>query len=65
MSFLIYSLLFLVQANKAAPPPPDEQYEVDAPQFPIDDSIWILMVLGLLLGIYFIYKHSQSTNSPA
>lgn len=44
------------------PPPPRPGHVVNAPQLPIDENIWILIGIGVLLGIYIIYRRGLSTS---
>ncbi len=45
-------------------PPPPKGGGTRGPQLPIDDNIYILLLLGLLLGIYYIVKKYRSSDSP-
>jgi hypothetical protein len=36
--------------------PPNNPGPVDDVPVPIDDHIWIVMLLGLILGLYFIFS---------
>ncbi|MEM0517476.1 MULTISPECIES: PID-CTERM protein-sorting domain-containing protein [Aequorivita] len=60
----IYLLMFLVvQAREDVPPPNDPP--PPGPQLPIDDSLWILIVAGLIYGIYIVYKHRKAINKAS
>lgn len=62
MASLIYSFIMLaIQSSTArqGPPPPNQNL---GPQFPIDENIWVLVTVGILLGIYVVYRRAQSTN---
>ena len=39
-----------------APPPP--------PGLPIDENIYMLLIVALFLGIYIIYNHKLKTKTP-
>lgn len=65
MASLIYNvLLFAVQATTGdkAPPPPSQNR---GPNFPIDDTIWVLIIAGIILGLYLIYKNNYATNKAS
>jgi hypothetical protein len=65
MVSLIYNvLIFLVQAasSNQAPPPPSQNR---GPNYPIDDNIWVLLVVGILFGVYLIYKRNRSSINKA
>lgn len=47
------------------PPPPNPGYETNAPNWPIDDNIWILVTVGVVFGIYMIYKKQNATNKAS
>ena len=49
-------------AQKASPPPPANNR---GPQLPIDDSILVLIVLGLFYGVFIAYKKAHSKNTPS
>lgn len=61
VSFIYNVLIFAVQttAGEQAPPPPSQNR---GPNYPIDDNIWILIVVGIIFGIYVIYKRNRSIN---
>ena len=62
MASLIYNvLIFAVQATAGdkAPPPPSQNR---GPNYPIDDNIWVLIVAGIIFGVYIIYKRKYTTN---
>ena len=58
--FVFNSISMLSQ--KAGPPAPGG---TRGPEFPIDDNIIILIVIGLLFGAYMTYKKIQTKNTPA
>jgi hypothetical protein len=43
------------------PPNPSGGPPVD---LPIDDNLYILFALALILGIYYIYKHKLNKKTP-
>jgi hypothetical protein len=44
-----------VPSNGVPPPPP-------AP--PIDENLFVLLIMALFLGVYTIYKHQKKTKIP-
>lgn len=64
MVSLIYNVLILAYqvASFAQGPPPPNPDGRRPPQGPIDENIWILIVIGILFGIYMAYKKSRATN---
>jgi len=42
--------------GRKKPPPP--------PGLPIDENIFILIIIALLFGIYIIYSHRLKTKTP-
>ena len=55
------SMLGQTSNKSSGPPPPDHTL---TPGFPIDNNIFILLVAGLLFGIYVAYKKYQA-NIPS
>ncbi|MFT5249738.1 MAG: hypothetical protein ACI93P_001466 [bacterium] len=47
-------------SSSSGPPPPNNSR---GPQLPIDEYMLILVALGLIFGMYVIYKKSR-TNTP-
>ena len=60
--FIVNSTYMLGQSHSGSsgPPPPSNNR---GPGLPIDDSILILILIGLAFGAYVIYKKSR-INSP-
>lgn len=50
-------------SEKTGPPPPNNQQR--GPNLPIDDNITILLIVGLLLGTYFLIKKYRAKDTPA
>jgi len=72
MTSLFYTVTGLVLQSSSSgsqnPPPPSEPGNVihgPGLEVPIDDNIWILLVLGILFGIYMVYKKSRSINKES
>ena len=45
-----------VTAVSAFPPPPDG--------LPVNENIFILIIIAILLGVYIIYNHNLKTKTP-
>jgi hypothetical protein len=59
--FITAFFLSIVSTMAQGPPapgggPPNNPGPVDDVPVPIDDHIWIVMLLGLILGLYFIFS---------
>ncbi|MFD0932441.1 hypothetical protein ACFQ0R_07500 [Psychroflexus salinarum] len=54
-SILLFLFIVLVRISVFAQPPPPNDGVDDIPA-PIDNHIWIVMLLGLILGLYFIFS---------
>lgn len=44
------------------PPPPDQGGQNLGPELPIDSNIVLLIVAGLIYGIYTIWVRNKATN---
>lgn len=69
MTSLFYTVTGLVfqsdsSGSQNPPPPGGPGNVIHGPglELPIDDNIWVLVTLGILLGIYVFYKNSQSID---
>lgn len=62
MAFLIYNLFFLALQASENLPPPNNNPPPPGPQVPIDGHLWILLIAGLLLGFYKLYKRNKAIN---
>jgi hypothetical protein len=60
--FLVNSISMLGQSPSGSSGPPAPNNSL-GPQLPIDENILILVALGLILGMYVIYKKSR-INTP-
>lgn len=71
MSSVIYTVIVLVLhvvTDTQEPPTPDKgdgTGGIESPQLPIDDHLWILLVIGLLFGIYIIYKRNRAIDKAS
>ena len=65
MASLIYSFIMLAIQSASAgqgPPPPSQNRP---PQLPIDENIWMLLIVGVFFGIYILYKRSRTTDKAS
>jgi hypothetical protein len=63
--FLSIVLFLLCGINSVAQtPPPPALKPKPPPKLPIDDNLYALFALALILGIYFIYKHKLNQKTP-
>lgn len=67
MTTAIFNLIgFLIQPATEGPPPPDPgNHGPDGAQLPIDSSLWILLIIGLLLGLIIVYRKIRISNKAA
>lgn len=64
--FVILYLFGIITTFAQGPPEPDGPggQPPPPPGEPIDEHIFILILLGILLGIYIIYRHKLKTKAP-
>jgi len=63
--FVFNSISMLGQtSNKSSGPPPPDQ-ALAPPGYPIDDNVFILIVIGLVFGAYVAYKKQKANNVPS
>jgi hypothetical protein len=60
---LLTSVISKAQIGGGNPPPPPLQPPPSGPGLPIDGSILILIVGGLILGAYFTIKNYRKNNA--
>ena len=70
MTSLIYTVISIALqlqsvSTSQGPPPPTRGDDPESGQLPIDGNIWVLLVIGVLFGIYIIYKRHQAINRAA
>lgn len=66
MASLIYNLIFMaLQASENLPPPTNNPPPPPGVLLPIDDHIWILLLVGLIFGLYIAYKRSRIINKAS
>ena len=46
------------------PPPPNGKKPPPPPGLPIDDSLFLLLIIAVLFGVYTIYKCQIKTKTP-
>ena len=47
-----------------APPPPLRKKPPPPPGLPIDENIYVLLIIAILFGIYIICNHKLKTKTP-
>lgn len=67
MALNLYNFIGLIIQSPQAkgPPPPRPGYTINAPQLPIDESIWVLLAFGIIFGVCMVYRRNQITNKAA
>lgn len=56
------SMLGQSSTASSGPPPPAQRTPVD---LPIDGSVYLLLIAGVLYGIYMIRRKKRVTGSPS
>lgn len=51
----------LTSGGDPPPPPPT----TPPPELPLDSAIWMLVVAGVVYGIYLTVKKAKNSNTPA
>jgi hypothetical protein len=66
--FLAFSLFGIMNIFAADPPTPSpfgrRRLPPPPPGLPIDENIFILMIIAILFGIYIIYSFKLKTKTP-
>lgn len=67
--FLIIIYLFGVmhtfaKPNPPHPPHPNKTNDPPPPGLPIDDNLFIVLIIAILFGIYVIYNHNIKQKTP-
>jgi hypothetical protein len=61
--FLVLAFIFSAGCALAqGPPPPPSDGGVGDVLVPIDEQLWVGIILAILLGVYFIYTRRTSTQ---
>ena len=60
---LCFIIFFFSIIAKGGPPPPPAP-PPPPPLLPIDENIYIVMIIALLFGIYIIYNNRLKTKTP-
>jgi hypothetical protein len=47
------------------PPPPNFKKPPPPPGLPIDENLYVLILIAVLFGIYFIYNHNTKAKTPS
>ncbi len=63
--FVLIITLFGVTDAFAVPSPPAPGDKIPPPPgLPIDENIYILLIMGILFGIYIIFRFQSKTKAP-
>ena len=62
--FTVLTFLFGVFDAIAIGPPSPMKKPPKPPKMPIDENIYILILIAILFGIYIIYNHRLKTKTP-
>ena len=46
------------------PPAPDTKRPPGPPKLPVDENIYVLLIIALFFGTYIIYNHKLKTKTP-
>ena len=65
----LFILIYLIGisntfANPNPPPPTFRRRPPPPPGLPIDENLYVLLVIAVLFGIYIIYRHNLKTKTP-
>lgn len=60
--FFFFSIFNVIA--KESPPSPTYRKPVTPPLLPIDENIYIVMIIALLFGIYIIYNNRSKSKTP-
>jgi hypothetical protein len=61
---MIYLLGVSIAFAKPYPPSPGYKRPPPPPGLPIDENLFIVLILAVLFGIYVIYKYQLKTKTP-
>lgn len=60
----LYGVLDMFCKTEDPPTPSTYKKPPPPPGLPIDENIYILLIIALFLGIYIIYNHKLKTKTP-
>lgn len=58
----VLTLLGTAAASYAAPGPPPPQVPPGPPGFPLDENLFIMLILAVSFGLYKIFKAKKALN---
>jgi hypothetical protein len=64
IAFLFGTLYAIAQSSPPTPNPFGRKKPPPPPGLPIDENIFILIIIALLFGVYIIYSHRLKTKTP-
>lgn len=53
------------QLTSGGTPPPPPPTRTPPPELPLDSAILLLLIAGVIYGVYFTMKKVKNSNSPA
>lgn len=64
LCFILFFFSIFSIIAKESPPSPTYRTPPAPPLLPIDENIYIVMIIALLFGIYIIYNNRLKTKTP-
>lgn len=65
VSILFNFFNFAAMLLLGGPEPPAPVRSDNPPELPIDSALWILLLFGLMFGIYIAFRRIKASNNPA
>ncbi len=65
-TFVVTTVLCLIGLSvfaQKAPPPPDSKVPLPGLVLPIDDNLIVLILAGILAGLFYYYKAARRTRA--
>ena len=64
LCFILFFFSIFNVIAKGNPPAPTYRKPPTPPPLPIDENIYIVMIIALLFGIYIIYNNRSKSKTP-
>jgi hypothetical protein len=64
LCFILFFFSIFSVIAKGNPPAPTQKVPPPPPFAPIDENIFLLMIIALLFGLYIIYNFKIKQNTP-